>query len=401
MRQMNAAAPAKRDNRKPGHGRGPLTWMLCLAACLATAEVSADWVTLRSGETIRGVGLEQLRKGGDYTFTREDGVTVRIARDDLFLHEKSPAKELVEFRGRKVSLRKKVRELQKERQKRLERGVADLERWAAGLREVDRERQRREEASEAASEAAEPELARSALEAAERLRSLESSERERILIAALKRAETPGARRLAGRELGAFPTESAFRQLARRALLDEYRSVRDTALRQLLEHERRRREKFGSDAAARQAGQATEPKDTPLETSIDVFIDALASKRPHVRTRAANALSLVPRRRAVAPLIDTFYMTWTGFGRGYTMQATQRAFIKDYELVSGGTGFSIIEVADPVVATNTTGVALDVKVRRVEVYARVRALRKATGQNFGSNLKEWRAWAEENDLAQR
>lgn len=46
--------------------------------------------------------------------------------------------------------------------------------------------------------------------------------------------------------------------------------------------------------------------------------------------------------------------------RVFVSVITQRAYIADYELVSGGTGFSIIEVADPVVRTFQEGVILDV-----------------------------------------
>ena len=46
--------------------------------------------------------------------------------------------------------------------------------------------------------------------------------------------------------------------------------------------------------------------------------------------------------------------------RVYVSVVTQRAYISDYELVSGGTGFAIIEVADPVVNTFQEGVILDV-----------------------------------------
>ncbi len=46
--------------------------------------------------------------------------------------------------------------------------------------------------------------------------------------------------------------------------------------------------------------------------------------------------------------------------RVYVSVVTQRAYIADYNLVSGGTGYSIIEVADPEVATFQEGVILDV-----------------------------------------
>ena len=115
-----------------------------------------------------------------------------------------------------------------------------------------------------------------------------------------------------------------------------------------------------------------------------------------LRTRAANAISLFPQREVVGDILGTMRKTWAGFGRAYTMQVTQRAYISDYELVSGGTGFSIVEVADPVVQTNLEGVSLDVKVRRVELVARLRALHKITGQKFGTDLKAWQNWWEKN-----
>jgi type II secretory pathway component GspD/PulD (secretin) len=46
--------------------------------------------------------------------------------------------------------------------------------------------------------------------------------------------------------------------------------------------------------------------------------------------------------------------------RVYVSVITQRAYIADYNLVSGGTGFAIIEVADPEVETFQEGVILDV-----------------------------------------
>ena len=84
-------------------------------------------------------------------------------------------------------------------------------------------------------------------------------------------------------------------------------------------------------------------------------------------------------------------LTYSEFGRGFFAQVTQRAYIADYELVSGGTEFSIVEVADPIVRTSQTGVALDVKVRKVEMVARLRALVKSSGQDFGTDLAAWHA----------
>ena len=138
------------------------------------------------------------------------------------------------------------------------------------------------------------------------------------------------------------------------------------------------------------------PSWTWPRSTAKIFAQGLTHKRPSIRTRAANAISLFPNRAVVPQILGSIHMTWQGFGRAYMMQVTQRAYIADYELVSGGTGFSIIEVADPVVATNLEGVALDVKVRKVELTARLRALHKITGQDFGTNIKAWRNWWEKN-----
>ncbi len=61
-------------------------------------------------------------------------------------------------------------------------------------------------------------------------------------------------------------------------------------------------------------------------------------------------------RQLTAPVV-----TAANNQRVYVSVITQRAYIADYELVSGGTGFAIIEVADPVVQTFQEGVILDVE----------------------------------------
>jgi type II secretory pathway component GspD/PulD (secretin) len=47
--------------------------------------------------------------------------------------------------------------------------------------------------------------------------------------------------------------------------------------------------------------------------------------------------------------------------RVYVSVITQRSYIADYELVSGGTTFTLTEVADPIVRVNEEGVVLDVR----------------------------------------
>ncbi len=323
---------------------------------LGASTARADWITLRSGDAIRGVDL--VKKGSFWHFTREDGERIEIPAAQLFHHEKAPRDETVEFRGQRVALRKKVEILGAELRQQLVRRVRDVE----ALARAKRVRKGRDTSP----------TVRVGEKALERFKGLATADRRRALIATLGLSQHVSARLFAARTLREYPAEVTIRALAHRSLLDTYRVVRDESLRTLT-----------AFADAR-------------DKVTDHFIDALKSKQPQVRVRAANALSVLPNRRAVGPLLDTFRLSWVGFGRAYAMQVTQRAYVADYELVSGGTGFAIVEVADPVVKTSMTGVALDVDVRRVEVIARLRALRKASGQNFGTDLARWRRWWEEN-----
>ena len=149
-------------------------------------------------------------------------------------------------------------------------------------------------------------------------------------------------------------------------MTDSRRSVRDESLRVL---------------------QSWEEKDTVLS-----FIPYLSSDNERFRVNAARALNVFPDRRAVGPLIKTLHLIWGGFGRTHVLSITQRAYVKDYELVSGGTGLIVQEVADPVVDTFQEGVVLDVHVRKAEAFARVGALSRATEQSFGTNFDKWKSW---------
>ncbi|MBN1419787.1 MAG: hypothetical protein JXP34_13490 [Planctomycetes bacterium] len=60
-------------------------------------------------------------------------------------------------------------------------------------------------------------------------------------------------------------------------------------------------------------------------------------------------------RSVTAPLV-----TAHNGQRVFVSVVTQRSYIADYELVSGGTGWTLTEVADPIVQTNEEGVVLDV-----------------------------------------
>lgn len=318
--------------------------LVVFATVLFAAPLSADWVTLQDGTDLKGIDLKKHGKG--FRFTLENGEAVFLPAGSIFYYEKSTRDETVEFRGSQVSLRDKIQTLQREQRERTRKAVRSLERWARG--------------------GAGPK-GQAGAEAARRVfESLSEKERLRAFEQALGSSEINAARRLAATELSRYKDPTALRALARGALRDDFRSVRDTCLASLK--------------------KLDDPK-TP-----DFFIPHLRNKEPRARIRAANALSVFPARRAVPELIDTLHMAWTGFGNAYMMQVTQRAYVADYELVSGGTGFSIVEVADPVIRTALTGVALDVKVRRVELTARLRALHKATGQDFGTDVQKWRQW---------
>ena len=400
-----------------------------LALCVSTAH--ADWVSLRNGEHLRGIDLRKHRKG--YRFTLETGEVVYLPKDDVFHVEKSPRNEKVEFRGKKVTLRHQIEVLLKESKRRLERRSKDVEAWAraaalapkrfakpgadaarppegsrkpvgtktpkavraddvirvvkATPKRPDNGRRlqrpeapgsapgRRREAGERTPVTKTPvktapsSVIEAGLEARDRVLALQHDERIDVFLHTLRHSKLPGARKFASNRLDARGKSRVVRGLVRAALLDGYRPVRDRSLASL--------------------------KRIADRSTAKVLAQGLTHQRPSVRTRAANAISLFPDRAVVPQILGSIHMTWQGFGRAHMLQVTQRAYIADYELVSGGTGFSIIEVADPVIATNLEGVALDVKVRKVELTARLRALHKITGQNFGADIGAW--WERNGD----
>ena len=365
-------------------------WFLTLSAALFACQGSlhADWVSLRNGDHLRGINLEKTRDG--YRFTLENGKVTQIAANEFFHLEKSAAGERVTFRGKKITLKKKISVLQKEMALQLVSQVRNVETWARGEhaatrlklkpqaitgKQAAKEKERvivgsfprpalkKKEADLVA-------LVGNGLKAMKKHLELDRDKQVRTLAKTLSGSRLAAARRLAARELGKHSSSTGLASLARSAMVDDYRSIRDLSLASL---------------------RKINDKNTAM-----YFVPGLRNENPHVRTRAANAISVFPNRAAVPELLTTMRMTWSGFGRAFMMQVTQRSYIADYELVSGGTGFSLVEVADPVVKTNLEGVALDVKVRRVEMVARIRALHKITGQDFGTNVRAWENWWEKN-----
>ncbi|MEM7263096.1 MAG: hypothetical protein AAF488_13990 [Planctomycetota bacterium] len=176
-------------------------------------------------------------------------------------------------------------------------------------------------------------------------------------------------RQFAVRELGALADRRYSRHLAHLAVTDTKQSVRDEAIQVLKQWE--------------------EP-DTVLS-----FLPYLSSGNDRYRVTAARAVNHFPDRRAAGELIRTAHFVWAGFGRSHIAVVTQRSFVKDYELVSGGTGLVVQEVADPVVDTFQEGVVLDVAIRKAEAFARAASLRRITGQNFGTDFEQWASWWKE------
>lgn len=313
---------------------------LPLTVAASSSLVFADWVVLRDGRRLHGVDLE--RRGDRYHFTLESGRTVAIPGRLVERHEIGPPDETVQLDGKPVSLREKIRHARREAERRETAQVDLLERWARHGETPRGEEARRE------------------------FEALSAPERERALGAALARSALRVARALAAEKLVAFKTSHAVQALAAAAVRDTDRDVRRASLRALrvIRHER----------------------------TSDYLIPHLASRQERHRVRAANALGAFPGERAVPALLAVATKRWSDFGRSYFFQGTQRAYIADYELVSGGTGFSIVEVADPVVRTTQTGVVLDVNVRTVELRAYSRALARLTGEDFGTDMRRWASW---------
>jgi hypothetical protein len=330
-----------------------------------------DSIELTSGETLRGIDLE--KKGEGYVFTLENGDVVYLKADLIGRVTRTQGREKVEFRGDEVTLRQKVRALRRERLAEKRQALRRIEAWASG--------------------------GRGAAAARDAMLALPERDRETHFDAALRGSGRPAARRLAAERLSEYATERAMGALVDAAVRDRHPGVRDASLRSL---------EIQALSLAASAGAAPAPSTASgLSTtppSVSGGRDAVTARisrqlTPYLksasrseRTRAADALAVFPSRQAMPELIRTLRLSWSGFGRAAVFQGTQRAYIGDYELVSGGTGFSIVEVADPVVRTTQTGTVLDVDVVRAELVARLRAMKRISGRDFGADVARWQRW---------
>lgn len=172
-------------------------------------------------------------------------------------------------------------------------------------------------------------------------------------------------------ELGRRKVESAARRLAEAVVEDPSRAARSHALNAL-----------------------TIVAKTPAlkEAAGAYFVRALGREHLFHVVHAAAALPFFAHQRAVPGLINVLRESTAGFGRVHFSQITQRAYISDYQLSSGGTGNVVAEVADPTIATFQEGTVLDVQVVQWWREAIVGSLRRITGQRFGADPGEWERW---------
>ena len=351
----------------------------CLLALLlpGVADLRGDTVELTTGGTLRGIDLK--KKGQGYVFTLESGDVVYLKAELVRKMTRTGGREKVEFRGKQVSLRQKIRAVRAERRAEKKKVLRQIEQWAGG-------------------DGKKAEAARAAVLA------LPKQDKEMYFDAALRESRRPEARLLAAGELSRHATPRAMGSLVHAAVRDRYRSVRDASLQSLqIQLASAQMEPLAdslpvvSSGVTTAAGRSVAERSLPSTRDVNAslakqFAPYLKSASRSDRTHAANALAVFPSRHAMPDLIRTLRMSWSGFGRAAVFQGTQRAYIGDYELVSGGTGFAIIEVADPVIRTVQTGVVLDVKVVRAELIARLRAMHKISGQEFGTDVRRWQRW---------
>lgn len=135
------------------------------------------------------------------------------------------------------------------------------------------------------------------------------------------------------------------------------------------------------------------------------LVDALGSKTPAVRVRAAAALGHARVGQFVPPLMDRLYTLTRAAGgtstgrpaRSYLFIGRQTAYVQDFDVEVAR--FS--SVADPVINVLTTGSVLDVGVintSQVTILQEIQTVRKSlgriTGQGDRWKARQWQKWWE-------
>lgn len=110
-----------------------------------------------------------------------------------------------------------------------------------------------------------------------------------------------------------------------------------------------------------------------IQHILDGFVGAAAGERLNASLRGMtlqvtwldpfqiNAIIRATQEQRSARTVTAPRVTASNGQRVHVSVITQRSYVQDYELVSGGTGLVVSEVADPVIDTFQDGVVLDVR----------------------------------------
>lgn len=90
-------------------------------------------------------------------------------------------------------------------------------------------------------------------------------------------------------------------------------------------------------------------------------IPGLSIQSTFIEPFQVNAILRARDEKSRVQLLSAPVITAANRQRVFISAITQRAYISDYELASGGTGFVAVEVADPIIQTFEEGVILDVR----------------------------------------
>jgi hypothetical protein len=236
-------------------------------------------------------------------------------------------------------------------------------------------------------------------QARERDRALERSLRFRVVTAATSRSE--GKRAEAEAAIAAADTVS--RYFAFCELLDHGRTpVRLYAARGLLGIGERAAVPRIVHQLVRDPRREARIELTRVLRAFDVegtgglFANYLNEREHARRFRALQSMGVFRDRRVVPVLVRRLHVIYSGFPQAAANFTTDSAYIKGWKVVSGGTGNTVVEVADPEIDVVRTGVSLEVKVRRVEIVMTTELLRDLTGQSLGPQPAAWAEWLRDN-----
>jgi hypothetical protein len=212
--------------------------------------------------------------------------------------------------------------------------------------------------------------------AAEAMASLDPSLRRRMfLVGARHRSES--VRAASAKGLGVKGDEGAVRTLLQLAVKDPSADVR-------------------SAAALSLRAVAIPEVARPLTR-------ALYAENPQMRVYAADALGTLGDKTTVETLIRRVHWVAGPSSRVNIQVLNQVSYISDYDVEIA----QLSQIGDPIVSQLREGIVLDVKVfgaegwdTEVERRAYVRALTGITGKDFGSDVKAWAMWWEEEGKAQ-